>query len=254
MKLKQEVEITRHYKDGTAERMKDEILIEYDFGIMLNDVLLVELLAIPKKLKELVVGYLYTERMITSVEDIDSLIIDEEACCARVRLKEAPASAEEGAKVTTDSGDYRMVPYQFYSEEDLKPLARIEYKPQTVLENFQKLMTGSDLFRNTGNVHSVLLCRGDEILYFAEDIGRFNAFDKAVGMALLDGVNLNECSLYTSGRIPSTIAMKALRAGIPMIVSRSAPSDRTLAVAEKYNLCIIGFTKRDQFNVYHEQR
>ena len=147
-----------------------------------------------------------------------------------------------------------MVPYQFYSRDQLKPVRKIPYEPDVVIENFQHLMQGSDLFQDTGNVHSVLLCRGAEILYFAEDIGRYNAFDKAVGSALLDGVDLSECSLYTSGRIPSTIALKALRAGIPMIVSRSAPSDRTLAVAQEYNMQIIGFTKKDRFNVYNESK
>lgn len=252
MQLKKEVEIIRYYADGTTERSMDTILREFDVSIWLNGVRIVELLAIPRMLRELVIGYLYTERMIHSLDEIKDLVIDEQGCSVHVTLHQDPASGD--TKATTDSGDYRMIPYQFYSEDQLRPLRYVEYDPAVVIENFQRLMTGSVLFQNTGNVHSVQLCRGAEILYFAEDIGRFNAFDKAVGSALLDGVNLEECSVYTSGRIPSSIAMKALRAGIPMIVSRSAPSDRTLEIAQQYNIRIIGFTKRDRLNIYHEQR
>lgn len=253
MELKKQVPIRRYFSDGHFEEVPDEILIEYDFSIYIDGKLIVELLSIPRKLKELVIGYLYTERMITCVEDIESIDINDEECYAKVALKRRPDEDATGTCVTTDSGDYRMVPYQFYCRDQVEPVKRIPYEPQTVIDNFQRLMKGSELFQDTGNVHSVLLCRGSEILYFAEDIGRYNAFDKAVGSALLDGVDLSQCSLYTSGRIPSTIAMKALRAGIPMIVSRSAPSDRTLAVAQKYNMRIIGFTKKDRFNIYHEQ-
>lgn len=251
MELKKKISIQKVYKTGEIEHCEDEILIEYVFSIYMNDRLLVELLTLPKNLNELVIGYLYTEKMINSFEDIESINVDIENARADIKLN--VKYIEKETLVTNDSGDYKKIPYQFVESTDIKRLNKIEYNFIDIINNFQKLMCGSELFKNTGNVHSVLLCKGSETLYFMEDIGRYNAFDKVVGAALKDGIDLSECIIYTSGRIPSTIAMKAIRVGIPIIVSRSAPSDKTLNVAQRYNLGVIGFTNKEKFNVYNIQ-
>lgn len=252
MKLKETVNIKKYFINKGYVECSDEILKEYVFSIYLNDNLLVELLCIPIMLKELVLGYLYTERIIENLEDIINIDINEDEAYAKVNINKAEYS-ETGDKVTTDSGDFRYIPYQFYKRNNLERLKKIDFDPEVLVENFQSLIGKSELFKNTGNVHSVQICRGNKKLYFAEDIGRYNAFDKCVGQAILDGEDLTSCCLYTSGRIPSTIAMKAVRAGIPIIVSRSAPSDKTLEVAKKFNLTIVGFATKEKINIYNVQ-
>lgn len=74
------------------------------------------------------------------------------------------------------------------------------------------------------------------ILCACEDIGRHNALDKAVGSTLLAGVPLSECVLYTSGRVPMDMVRKAIRAGVPALVSKTMPTVQSLELAAEYGL------------------
>ena len=69
-----------------------------------------------------------------------------------------------------------------------------------------------------------------------EDIGRHNALDKAVGSVLLAGVPLSECVLYTSGRVPMDMVRKAIRAGVPALISKTMPTIQSLELAAEYGL------------------
>ena len=89
---------------------------------------------------------------------------------------------------------------------------------------------------STHAVHSCLLLRAGRILYRCEDLGRHNALDKAVGCALTEGVPLAECVLFTSGRVPVDMVRKAIRAGVPALVSKSMPTVQSLELAEEYGL------------------
>lgn len=93
---------------------------------------------------------------------------------------------------------------------------------------------GLPLYRATHAVHSCLLLRAGKILYRCEDLGRHNALDKAVGCALTEGVPLAECVLFTSGRVPVDMVRKAIRAGVPALVSKSMPTVQSLELAEEY--------------------
>ena len=95
---------------------------------------------------------------------------------------------------------------------------------------------GLPLYRATHAVHSCLLLRAGKILYRCEDLGRHNALDKAVGSVLLAGVSLSECVLYTSGRVPMDMVRKAIRAGVPALVSKTMPTVQSLELAAEYGL------------------
>lgn len=123
--------------------------------------------------------------------------------------------------------------------------------PEEILSLSDYLLNASDLFKKTGNVHSVMLCRRATVLYVTEDLDRFHAFDKTVGRALKDHVDFTGTSIYTTGRIPCPIAEKAIWARIPVIVSRSAPTDLTLELAKQYNLTVMGFARTNRMNIYN---
>jgi FdhD protein len=143
-------------------------------------------------------------------------------------------------------------------------LVRVALEPRfsaqaisSIVEQFQQL---SDLFKTTGAVHVAALCSSDEILYWYEDISRRTAIDKVIGNWLLSGRetagqtrNLGateELFLLTSGRISTDILMRAVRTGVPMMVSVAPPSDKAVEIAHKQRLTLIGFARPPRMNVY----
>jgi FdhD protein len=108
----------------------------------------------------------------------------------------------------------------------------------------------SVLFRETGGVHSAALANGEAIRIFMADIGRHNAIDKVIGKALLSGLNLADLVMLTSGRISSEIVLKVAHCGTPILVSRSAPTDRAVEMAKQVNLTVIGFARGSRMNIY----
>ena len=88
------------------------------------------------------------------------------------------------------------------------------------------------------------------LMALAEDVGRHNAADKAIGKAALDKVALNECFLASSGRISGDITFKAAKVGIPIIASIAAALSSGLDVGEKTNVTLVGFVRGKRLNIY----
>ncbi|MDR0308848.1 MAG: formate dehydrogenase accessory sulfurtransferase FdhD [Coriobacteriales bacterium] len=253
----------RRYQDGKFTESLDDVLRECELTIFLEGQLLIKLVCIPEYLEELVLGYLHSEGLICSNKNVESIdIVDNKAHVhvTQGQLDElqspdpddSPTGESSGFFLTTDSGDFRDSPY---------PIKGPGIHPQTnswdantitmIVKNANLLLERSEIFKRTGNVHSAMLCKGSQALYFCEDIGRYNAFDKCIGFALRDNVDLSQTTIFTSGRIPSSVALKVIRSGIPMIVSRSAPSDMTLELAKSYGLTVVGFARGGRFNLYN---
>jgi FdhD protein len=112
-------------------------------------------------------------------------------------------------------------------------------------------------FMRTGGIHAAALFDYDGNLRIVrEDIGRHNAVDKVIGRAALDGhLPLDREILLVSGRASFEIVQKALAAGIPIVVSVSAPSALAVNIAREMNQTLIGFLRPPSFNIYsHVER
>lgn len=107
------------------------------------------------------------------------------------------------------------------------------------------------VFDRTGGLHGAALTTPDGIvLSSAEDVGRHNAVDKAIGRLTTDRWPLGETILVVSGRISFEIAQKAAVAGIPVVAGVSAASSLAADLAEEMGMTLIGFTRGDRFVVY----
>ena len=84
----------------------------------------------------------------------------------------------------------------------------------------------------------------------AEDIGRHNTLDKLQGMALLDGIPTRGGVILASGRISSEMLFKAAIMGVPIVGSRTSPTNLALAVAERLNITVCGYIRQGSMNVY----
>src|SRR3954463_6918966 len=107
-------------------------------------------------------------------------------------------------------------------------------------------------FESTGGLHAAGLFTVDgELIAVREDVGRHNAVDKVVGWALLEGrLPLSEYALMVSGRGGFEIIQKALVARIPLVASVSAPSNLAVKLARELGQTLVGFLRGRRFIVY----
>lgn len=97
----------------------------------------------------------------------------------------------------------------------------------------------------TRGAHACILSAPDGTTLMAEDIGRYNAADKAFGAALLRGIDLGSCQLLSSGRIPLGMVHKCVRAGIPVVTTKAATTAQAAAEARRLHLTLRFFTAAD---------
>jgi FdhD protein len=111
------------------------------------------------------------------------------------------------------------------------------------------------LYQQSGGVHTSALSDGEALIVWAEDVGRHNTLDKIAGKILLQSLTIPHPLVLTTGRISSEMLQKASRLGAPIVISRTAPTSLSIQLAEKGGITLIGYARRDRFNVYtHPQR
>ena len=214
---------------------------------------------------ELAAGFLFTEGLIHSAEEI-----------AKVSYCELPPEEQHYNVVTVRLAhdfDHESVSRNFYSTsscgicgkaslEDVhvrcKPIGEGPVVAGTVISRLpDALLEGQQVFEQTGGLHASGLFDTDgKLLSLREDVGRHNAVDKLVGESLLAGrLPLSERIMQVSGRVSFEIVQKAAVAGIPIVCAVSAPSSLAVEAAEDLGVTVVGFVRDDRFNVYsHPER
>ncbi len=133
------------------------------------------------------------------------------------------------------------------------------FKPKTKKTNVRfsldkifklvELLSKSEIWNLTGCTH-VAIVYSDGKTVFCEDVSRSCAIDKALGLSLENGINLNRSVLVVSCRISEVVVKKAANAGIPIIASKSAVTTAGLDLAEKMGLTILGFVRNGTAKIY----
>lgn len=233
-------------------RTDDLIVREVPVTLFLNGKEFVTMVCSPQGLEELAVGFLCSEGLLQSPEDLKEIKVDSENGVIYVEATEG-VSEEKFLKrnITSCCGRGRPV---FYFVNDAKSMNKVTgsllVTPGQVWDLSDRLEEMSVLFRQTGGVHNAALCAPTEVILFYEDVGRHNAVDKIFGRAFLNRIPLEDKILVFSGRVSSEIVIKVGKMGLPIIISRSAPTDLGLEMAEKLGITVVGFAKGERMNVY----
>ncbi len=226
--------------------------------IFLNGRELVTLLSSPGDLDCLTVGFLYSERLIEKREDIKSFLFGKDRGIVRVTTnRKGPVSGRKAKKlISSGCGMAANISGSLFDIRQYDKVdSRLTISPEEIIELMRKLQHRSRLYRSTGGAHSAALSDRGDILILAEDIGRHNAVDKVLGRCVLDSIPLNDKIILTSGRVSSEIVLKAARARIPVIISRSAPTMLGAKLASRLGVTLIGFTRGRRMNIYtHDER
>ena len=237
-------------RNGTREIVSSEILNEHVIDVYVNECLTMKLVCTPEYLVELVVGRMLTEGMITSSKDILKIYICESGRRAKVfltsELKESDSYVE--TTQTCCTGNHIFHDY-FMTSKEPNQLKNVFWKKDWIFSIADEFARDTELHKNTWSTHSCFLAKKDSILFRCEDIGRHNAMDKAIGYSLLNRIDLSECILYSSGRIPADMTIKAIRAGVPLLVSKAQASVQAVALAKDYGLTLIAGARPDSMRL-----
>ena len=245
------------YEEGSVTKIDKPTAREYPLTIIFNGCQLVTMLCLPDSLKELAVGFLSSEGFLHSKEEIKNIIVDQVRGVVRLETI-------DGKEVSQDTLSKRVIStgcgrgMAFYSAADVENkviTSKVFVKTQEILDIAMAFQHTSKVYQETHAVHSAALCRGNQILVHAEDVGRHNAVDKIFGHCLLQGIDIKDCFLISSGRISSEIAHKIIKKGIPILVSISAPTTLAVQVAEKMGVTLVASVRGKKMDVYtHEWR
>jgi len=127
-----------------------------------------------------------------------------------------------------------------------------EVTAEVIYSLSEQLRSAQRVFSTTGGLHAAGLFNiQGQLLWVREDVGRHNALDKLVGAAVLsDELPLNNHIVMVSGRSSFEILQKCLAAGVPVVCAVSAPSSLAVALAQEFGITLVGFLRGEQFNIY----
>jgi len=227
------------------ETLKDFVTEEAVLTMYIDGIEFASVLCTPKILKELAVGFLFSNGFINSLSEISTIGLNEKNISVSIDLKNYKKLSFR--KLFT-SGCGKGVIEKTIDSPAIKNHFKISAKK--IFEQMFKFQNMSAEFKKTGGVHSAGISDGKKISIFAEDIGRHNAVDKIIGKALIENIDTKGMVLFTSGRVSSDIVQKVLRAKIPVIVSHSAPTSEAVKLCKEKNITLIGFARGKRTNVY----
>ena len=252
MKSTKNYDICRINRDIVTNE-EDIVILEYPFTIFIDDEEIITLLCSPISLKYLAIGFLHSEGFIEDYSAINNIQIDEEYGRAYIKLNIRKKFNEklQGKRTITSGCGKGTVFYNVLDSFKSKKInSNVEIIPSQIVDLMRRFNSESELFHSTGGVHACAVCFNDDIIYFEEDIGRHNALDKVLGKALFYNIDLSDKVILTSGRISSEMLIKAAKRGVPVVVSRSAPTSLAIDMARDLNITLVGFVRGEKMNIY----
>lgn len=230
------------------------IVEESPVTFYLNGQEFITLLCTPLHLEELAVGFLAGEKIITDINDLKEIVVDEEKGLVWIELKtyRKYIQATYGKRYLTSGCGKGTVFYHLNDLSDVQPIPiKDKFEARTIFalaKAFSK-RTGED-GKTAGGIHKAALVEAGKIQLSNSDVGRHNAVDKLFGSILLQNRKIKADMLMTTGRISSEILTKSYTMGVPVVVSLSAPTALSLKIAENLNVTIIGYLRGKKANIY----
>lgn len=241
------------WREGALQPVEEPLVRELPVTLRLNGREIITLLASDDALDHLAAGFLKGEGFVARREDVVAIRVDPESWTVDVEARGVDPLVErllERRTVTSGCGKGTTFTHALDALQARTAPPGPRVRPDQVLALMHRVLHGSELYRAAGGVHSAALCTPDEIVIFRDDIGRHNAVDKIHGECFLRGVPVEDKLLFTTGRISSEILVKGAKIGVPVIVSRSVPTDLAVSLAERTGMTVIGRVRAGSLIVF----
>jgi FdhD protein len=201
-------------------------------------------------LRELAAGFLKQEGLIEEAADIVRMAFRPGRIDVRTRGgkgRSLPATPPKTIASSGARGSRTLMPQGRRKAAAPVPVMLDARAARGLME---ALLAATEIHERTRGTHCSAVAGPQGILAAREDIGRHNTIDMLCGWALLEGVDLADKILLTTGRVSSEIVSKARRMGIPFILSHSAATSRAVELAETLGIAIVGYVRGGTFIVY----
>ena len=203
----------------------------------------------------LVLGFLLNQRLIASVNEIESITVDwaigegelGQPGVAAVKTHQGVAETPKAPRVVTTGCGQGSVFGDLMADIDAIALVPGHITQTTLYSLVNAIRLQETTYKSAGSVHACALFQGDQMLIFVEDVGRHNAVDTIAGWMGMHEVSGHDKVFYTTGRLTSEMVIKSAQMGVPIAVSRSGITQMGLDVARRVGLCAIGRATNKRF-------
>ena len=237
----------QQFRSSNFKDVDGDLIVEKPIVLYVNGELWLTFMCTPNQLEPLAVGFLFNEGAIDSLDQVADIHICDSGDIIDVWLNHDVDKPKEWKRTSGCTGGYTAI--DLYS-------IKTEFGNGTCLEAgevrqlVEKLFGSQQLYSKAGGVHTSVLTDTGHITIMAEDVGRHNSLDKIAGRCLLENLKFTKKILLTTGRISSDMLQKAARIGAPIVISRTSPTSMSVELAEKWGITLIGYARRDRFNLY----
>ncbi len=225
--------------------------------ISMNETEIATVQASPHDLEELAVGFLLAEGLIVDRDAFEGVTVDDETGGVEVTSRESvPDDMFFRTRHFTSGCGKGFTFVTVGHARGLTPLeSDMTTDDATLSALVREMSRAATEYRRTGGVHSCALGRDGSLLLAREDIGRHNALDKVLGRAWLDRLPTAGGMLLTPGRISYEMVVKAAKARVPVVVSRTASTDLAVEIADSLGITLVGYARgRGMISYTHAER
>ncbi len=228
--------------DDASHEITYQVAVEDTIELFVNRILTASILATPEMIEELALGYLICEGIVKNPHEIRELHIEERTVYVEIE----PTEHLELWRELRSSG---CIGVRWDENEAISVRSDTVFRPDAIKRSFTFLE--SEIYKKTRGTHAACLVNTDgECIVKAIDVGRHNAFDKVVGRAYLEGIDPGRHFLSSTGRQSAGMVLKAARAGIPLVATKTAPLNTGVEAAERTGVCLVCFVLHDKISVF----
>ncbi|KRF64309.1 formate dehydrogenase family accessory protein FdhD [Bacillus sp. Soil768D1] len=243
------------FTNGHIENAEDIIVTEFPVIVKINEQEFVTMVCTPEYIQDMVIGYLASEGIIRKYEEIKDIWVQEKEGYVHVKIDKLNPyyqNFQNKRYITSCCGMSRQG-FVFVNDAlTAKKMneVRVKLSPDDCFRLMNNLQISATIFQDTGGVHNAALCDINGFMLSRMDIGRHNALDKIYGHCLKNNISIGNKIIVFSGRISSEILLKVAKIGCEVVLSKSAPTELALQLAEELGITTVGFIRNQSLNIY----